>query len=79
MDFKCNCNMTDKLDGDGCQKCNTELAINCLSTPVELANDLKHTSFTDDQANDIAAEVYQPLLSLISTLNEKINELAKAV
>jgi hypothetical protein len=80
MNFKCDCSMTTRVLGDGCQKCNTDLTISSLPTPVELADELKNGAFfTDDQANHIAAEVYQPLLSLISTLNAKINEVAKAI
>jgi len=80
MDFKCDCSMTTRAAVDGCQKCNTDLVIDRLLTPVELADELKNDAFfTDDQANHIAEEVYQPLLSLIGTLNDKINELAKVL
>jgi len=78
--FKCNCNMRIKLVGDGCQLCNTELAIDMLPQPVELAWGLiSDGGFSEDQANAIAEDIYQPLVSLISTLNDKIEQLARCV
>lgn len=80
MNFKCDCGLKTRAVGDGCQKCDTALAISMLLTPVEVADELMNdVFFTDDQANHIAEEVYQPLVSLITTLNEKIDELAKAL
>jgi len=78
MNIKCNCNLRAKAVGDGCQLCNTELAIELLQQPVELADNLKQGGFTDDQANLFAADIYQPLVSLISTLNDKIEQLCQA-
>lgn len=78
--FKCDCSLTTRAVGDGCQKCNTSLVIDMLPTPVEVADELLNNAFfTDDQASYIASEVYQPLLSLVETLNLKIDELAKAM
>jgi len=78
--FKCNCNMRTKLVGDGCQLCNTELSIDLLPQPVELAEDLvSDGGFSEDQANSIAEDIYQPLVFLISTLNDKIEQLARCV
>lgn len=80
MDFKCKCDMRTKLVGDGCQKCNTGWAIDLMPQPAELAHELKHEAhFSDDQANFIAAEIYQPMMSLIATLSSKIDEIAKEI
>jgi len=53
---------------------NIEKELASLPTPKELASELKF-GFTDDQANYICADVYQPLLNLISALNDKIKRL----
>ena len=80
MQLNCKCDMRTKLVGDGCQKCNTNLVIESMYTPEELAEELKsEAGFSDDQAYYIAADGYQPLIGLIGTLNEKINELANAI
>lgn len=55
-----------------------ELAIEQLPTPEELCGSLVNSGFTDDQAYNIAADVYQPLANIICTLNDKINELANS-
>lgn len=49
-------------------------AINALATPCQLAGSLKF-AFSEDQATYIAADVYQPLVTAISVLNEEIREL----
>lgn len=78
MDFKCDCSLRTRVVGDGCNICNTELGIDQLLTPVELAEELKSQAFfTDDQSLYIASDVYQPLLGLIKTLNIKIEQLRK--
>jgi len=78
--FKCSCSLTTRAVGDGCQKCNTVLAIDQMLTPVEVSEELiSNAYFTDDQASYIASEVYQPLLSLVETLNLKIDELASVI
>lgn len=38
---------------------------NEILSPVEVSNRLKFVGLTDDQAEEIAAIVYQPLLNLI--------------
>lgn len=77
MDFECECRLRTRVVGDGCQLCNTSLYIDMLPTPNELAHELEEISFSHDQAYDIAQNVYQPLLSLITTLSNKIDQLAK--
>ena len=59
--------------GDGCIVCDTELAIETLPQPIELAEKLKMNGFSDDQAEEIVRSLYQPLVSLISALNSKVN------
>ena len=72
--MSCKCDMKVKLVGDGCAYCNTKLWIDILPTPAELAGDM-NVRFSQDQAEAIAAKVYQPLLELITVLNEKITQL----
>lgn len=80
MEFKCGCSFRTRALGDGCQKCNTSEVIDKLYSPEELAEELEDQAFfTADQASYIASDVYQPLLSIITTLNEKVDELAKAI
>jgi hypothetical protein len=42
-----------------------------MPTPVEMASSLANGTFSEDQAAFIAAEIYQPLLALISALDNK--------
>ena len=41
MNFKCNCNIATKLAGDGCQKCNTEYALDLYPQPAEICHTLE--------------------------------------
>jgi len=77
MDIKCNCNMTTRLVGDGCDLCNTEYSIDIMPTPSELADELGNEGFSIDQASYIASSVYQPLLHLITVLNNKIEQVRR--
>lgn len=72
--IKCNCTLKQYGTGDGCMICNTDYWISCLPTPEELEEELK-LSFSDDQAFNIASDVYQPLLGLIEALNKKIEQI----
>lgn len=71
---ECKCTMREKSLGDGCMICNTEYFIESLPTPEELCGELD-SHFVDSQAYAIASDVYQPLLALIETLNDKIKRL----
>ena len=74
----CKCTLRQEALGDGCQLCNTDYWISCLPTPEELEKELEFM-FTEDQAYHVAADIYQPLLGLIETLNKKINNIEKAI
>ncbi len=50
-----------------------------MPTPAELAITLQDSGFTQDQAETIAAEVYQPLRGLIITLDIKRHRQIKAL
>jgi len=73
--MKCNCTLRGRAVGDGCSICNTEYFISVLPTPEELCKELENGVFSPDQAYCISSDVYQPLLGLIETLNNKINQL----
>jgi len=77
MNFECKCTTYQKMIGDGCQICDTEAAIDYLPQPVELAEQLTSQGFSEDQASTVAEHIFQPLVSLIATLNNKIDQLAK--
>lgn len=78
MEFKCGCSMKQRVVGDGCQLCNTDLAIDLVEQPEELMDTLVvEYGLTDSEAHAIAFRVYSPLMSLISTLNEKIEQLRR--
>ena len=80
MKFRCDCSMRTDLLGNGCQICKTELVIENMPSPEEVANELEGQAFfTADQASYIASEVYQPLLGIIATLSIKIDQLAEKV
>jgi methionyl-tRNA synthetase len=76
MDYKCNCPLSKRLTGDGCDICNTQHSIDQLPRPAQLAEELKY-GFSDEQATMIAADIYQPLLNLIIALNNKIEQLRR--
>ncbi len=76
--MECNCTLRGRAVGDGCSICNTEYWISVLPTPEELCSELE-AAFTEDQAYLISSDVYQPLLGLIKTLNNKINQLDNKV
>ena len=44
-----------------------------LPTPVDIANTLNNEGFTEDQANTIAAEIYQPLKDSIEDVKAAIS------
>ncbi len=80
MDFKCECSLRGRTLGDGCQICNTGLAIDQLMTPQELCDELENNAFlTADQSLHIAQDVYQPLLGMIKILSLKIDRMAREV
>ena len=79
MIFKCGCNFRVKMVGDGCPLCNTARALDLMPQPEEIAEELANNGFSEDQATHVAEEIFQPLMSLISTLNDKIDQIAKAV
>lgn len=79
MKFKCGCTMTQRLTGDGCQICNTEFSISLLPQPVELVDQLISQGFSFNQANSIGENIFQPLVSLIYILSNKIDQLAEKV
>ena len=78
FDFKCKCTLRERGVGDGCGICNTEFLIDLCPQPEELADELKNSGFSDDQASYIASDVYQPLMALIAILNDKIEQLRSA-
>ncbi len=79
MNFDCKCTSRQKAVGDGCLICNTEYAISVAPQPEELAEELVEGGLTDLQAETIANEVFQPLMSLISTLSDKVDQLSKKI
>ena len=79
MDFKCKCDMRTKLVGDGCQKCNTNYALDLYPQPAEICDTLESCGFSIDQSAVIAADIVQPLMSYIRTLSDKIDEMAKVI
>ena len=74
--MECNCSLRQQAVGDGCIVCNTEYYIDALPTPEELCSELEFM-FTEDQAFNISSDVYQPLLTLVKVLNDKVNHLTK--
>ena len=78
MRIKCECSLRQRA-GDGCSICNTEYFISTLPTPTELSNELSSEGFSEDQAAALASEIYQPLLGLIETLNDKIQQIERAL
>lgn len=79
MKIKCNCGLKTRALGDGCEICNTRQAIDYLPTPVELARELVGEGFYEDHAAAVAKEVYQPLVSIISILSDKIDQIVREV
>ena len=79
MDWKCKCSLRGGILGEGCQVCNTEYAIDLLPQPVELSEALANQGFSQDQADCVVSEIFQPLVGLIVTLNEKIEQLRKEI
>jgi len=77
MRFDCGCTINQKMLGSGCQVCNTEHALDCLPSPEDLAEQLANQGFSQDQAAAVAENIFQPLVSLVATLNYKIENLAK--
>lgn len=45
-----------------------------LSSPVEIASQLEFAGFTEDQAQTVASEIYQPLRKVIASLLPPIRE-----
>lgn len=79
MKFKCVCTLAQSMVGDGCQICNTELAIDCIPQPDEIAEQLMARDFSAAQSYFVAEQIFLPLVSLIATLNNKIDQLAAKV
>ena len=79
MNFKCGCSLRGRSVGDGCRICNTELALDMMESPKDVADELACNGLSEDQAAYIASEVYQPLLSIIHTLSQKIDQMAKEI
>ncbi len=77
--FDCNCSLTTKLVGDGCQVCNTEYALSLFPQPEEVRIMLQEGGFISSQADIITTELYQPMMSIIHTLSDKIDQLAKCI
>lgn len=78
MSIECTCSLKTRAVGDGCQLCNTDYVIDLLPQPEELHDELKAV-FTDSQAEELVGEIFKPLVSLISTLNCKIDQLDKQI
>ena len=79
MDWECKCSLRGGILGEGCQICNTEYAVDLLPQPVELSEALEDQGFSQGQAECVAAEIFQPLVGLIVTLNNKIEQLRKEI
>ena len=74
MEIECKCTMRERMAGDGCDICNTSLAIDMQTKSDDLRDELIQAGFSEDQAYYISFVVYQPLINLITSLNEKIDQ-----